>query len=100
MNYRQTITLKQYFSIAISILLMCLLLFSLDRETHSFADLITPGNLVALLIYFIPTYIISLLFYTFYVKKYNRRKSMVLAIVSGALVGFFLVISLFLLFRP
>lgn len=88
MNYRQTITLKQYFSIAISILLMCLLLFSLDRETHSFADLITPGNLLALLIYFLPTYIISLIFYTFFVKKYNSKTSIVLAIVSGALIGF------------
>ena len=36
-------------AMAMTVLTMCFLLFSIDKDTHSVTDLFKPGNLVALI---------------------------------------------------
>jgi hypothetical protein len=43
--------------LALSVLALCLGLFGLDSEIKSITDLFKPGNLFALAIYFLPTFI-------------------------------------------
>jgi chromate transport protein ChrA len=78
----------------IVILLTCWLLFYIDHETHSIADLFTIGNLVAVLIYFVPTFLICLLFMALLMKRKNNHNSLTLALITGIPVGFTIVILL------
>ena len=82
------------FRIAFFVLLACLGLFSLDRETHHFSDLLKPGNLAALILYFTPALVISLLLYSRFSKTYNKRKSLILSLVTGIPISFAFVIYL------
>jgi RsiW-degrading membrane proteinase PrsW (M82 family) len=98
-NVKTTPAVQHYFTIALCILLACLALFSLDHETHSVFDLFKPGNLVALVIYFTPTFIVSLFFYHLLSKKYNSQRSLVLSLVAGIPISFALLISLLFALR-
>jgi len=88
-----------YLTIALISLLACIALFSLDKETHSFSDLMRTQNLVALLIYFSPTFIFSVLFFKLYSMKKKRTISIALSVVTGIPLSFLLVICFLLAIR-
>ncbi len=100
MNMANTSTTKQFSIIALITLLACVILFSLDKDTHGFNDLLKPGNLFALVFYFTPTFLVSIFLYTLFSKKYGGSKSLVLSLVTGIPVSFTLVICSFLLIMP
>jgi hypothetical protein len=86
-------------SITLITLSACLLLFAIDKDTHSLSDLLKPGNLAALLLYFIPTYTISSLLHRVFARKYREGKSLLLGMLIGVPLSFILIITLFLLLR-
>lgn len=88
-----------YLLIAVAVLLSCLALFYLDHETRSMADLLKPGNLIALLIYFLPTFLICALLYPFLLRKNQQGKSIFLSLLIGLPASFALVISFMLILR-
>lgn len=92
MNFK---TIFNQFSIkaTIIILICCLFLFSLDKDTYSIADLLKPGNLFALLLYLFPTYLISYFFYYFF-RKRNNKNATLWSLVLGIPSGVFIVIVL------
>jgi phosphoglycerol transferase MdoB-like AlkP superfamily enzyme len=94
-----TSTISQYLTIALITILACFALFSLDKDTHSISDLLTPQNLIALLFYFLPTFIISVLLFELFSKKNNRTKSITLSLVTGIPISFLIVICFFLAIR-
>jgi len=53
--------LPLYTSLVFLVALACLGLGYLDHETKALSDLFTPGNLFALLLYFVPAFLLSLL---------------------------------------
>ena len=79
-------------AMAMTVLTMCFLLFSIDKDTHSVTDLFKPGNLVALILYFTPTYLITTLTYKLFRKKHDKPFSMLSALTIGISVGFAVVI--------
>lgn len=93
-------SIQHFFTISITVILACAALFSLDKDTHSFADLFKPVNLAALVIYFTPTFLISVCLYIYFLRKNNKKKSIVLALVTGIPVGFILVICVLLSLKP
>jgi hypothetical protein len=94
-----TSTISQYLTIALIVILACFVLFSLDKDTHSISDLLTPQNLIALLFYFLPTFIISALLFELFLKKYDKNKSFTLSLMTGIPISFLIVISFFLSIR-
>lgn len=82
-----------YFTLAAFVLIACCALFGLDRETHSISDLLKPGNQIALLLYFTPTFGITCSCYLWFSRKYKNADSIILALVIGIPVGFILVIG-------
>ena len=84
---------KAAIQIAIIVLLSCWALFYLDHETRSVTDLFKIGNLVALFIYYVPTFLITYLFYIFYNKRYVMKKSIRLSLITGIPVGLASVIA-------
>jgi hypothetical protein len=94
-----TSTFSHYLSIALIIILACFVLFSLDKDTHSISDLLTPQNLIALLFYFLPTFIISVLLFDLFSKKKNSVKSITFSLVTGIPIGFLIAICFFLSIR-
>ena len=88
-----------FLTIPCIVLLACVTLFSLDKDTHSFGDLLKPGNLVALFFYFTPTLIISLFFFRLFSNKYARAKSTILSLATGIPLSFTLVICFFLFIK-
>lgn len=83
---------KQLSAIALFITLSCFALFSLDKDTHAFSDLLKPGNLVALIVYFIPTFLISGFLYELLSKKCSTSKSLFLSLIIGIPLSFTLII--------
>jgi prolipoprotein diacylglyceryltransferase len=79
-----------YFSLLI-ILILCIGLFLLDKDTRSFADLLKRSNLFALAIYVIPTYFICAALY-YFLDNRNKKYSTSLALTIGVPIGFTLVI--------
>lgn len=77
----------------IIILICCLFLFSLDKDTHSIADLFKPGNFFALLLYFFPSYLISYFFYYLF-RKSNNKNATLWSLVLGIPSGVFIVVVL------
>jgi len=73
------------------ILLSGLLLFYIDHETRSITDLFKPVNLVALMIYFIPTGLVCFGIYAFLQFRGNKN-CLLWSLVIGIPVGFGLVI--------
>ncbi len=88
---------KSTFLLALFVLLSCWGLFWLDYETKSISDLFKPGNLVALLIYFVPTFLITYLIYLFFHKKMDNKKSLIGAILIGIPASFTLIMLAFYL---
>jgi hypothetical protein len=86
-----TSTDKNYFLSVPVILLFCFGLFWLDHETQSIADLFKPGNLVALMLYFFPTWLICSLLYTLF-QKWNSKNSFAWSLVLGIPAGFALMV--------
>ena len=90
---------KSAMVIAFLVLLTCWSLFYLDHETRTFADLLKPGNLVALAVYFFPTFFISLFLHLKFRNKKSQKTSLFLAFAIGIPVSFALIIGCFLIFR-
>ncbi len=83
---------QQLSAIALFIILSCFALFSLDKGTHAFSDLFKPGNLVALIVYFIPTFLISGFLYEFLSRKRSTSRSILLSLIIGIPLSFTLII--------
>lgn len=83
---------KAYFLIGTIVLIACILLFSLDKEMHRPSDYFDPGNLIALVIYFAPTFLLSSLLFGRFTKKYDHKESLFLSLFIGIIIGFALVI--------
>ncbi len=80
-----------YLVSALIILMLCFGLFYLDKDTKSIVDLFKPGNLVALMLYFFPVWLLCFMLYSlFRLKKQKHRVIMALGI--GVPVGFAAVI--------
>lgn len=92
-------TIPQYFIITGIIVLACVALFSLDKGMHCPTDFLKPINIGAFVIYVTPTTIISFLLLSQFSKKYGRKKSTTLALLTGIPLSFALVIVTMLLFR-
>lgn len=84
-----------YWMMAAAVVASCLMLFSLDKETHGIADLLTPGNLVALVLYALPTYIICLILFTLFNRAYSPGKSVVRALAIGIPTGIIIIMCFF-----
>jgi len=88
---------KSTLTLIVVVLLACWGLFWLDHETKEIADLFKRGNLVALLVYFVPTFILTYLIYLFFLKKYNNANSLFWSIIIGIPSSFMLIILAFYL---
>ncbi|MBP7245903.1 MAG: hypothetical protein KBA99_11445 [Bacteroidia bacterium] len=73
---------------SVSICMATWLLFAIDKETHQFSDLLSPGNLAALVVYFTPTFLTCLLIHHLLSKKISNTKSLVLSLVVGVPLSF------------
>ncbi|MBK6399712.1 MAG: hypothetical protein IPN61_14135 [Bacteroidetes bacterium] len=96
----QTITKSSFKStliLSFSVLLACWGLFWLDYETKEVGDLFKIGNLVALLIYFVPTFLLSYLIYLFLLQKWDNSKSLFWSLIIGIPASFTLIILAFYL---
>jgi len=87
-----------YSSMAFFVALACLGLGYLDHETRSIMDLFNPGNIFGLSLYFVPAFLLSVLFYKIFSKKHYPLKSLVYALLAGVPLAFTLVILLFVIF--
>ncbi|MBK9639505.1 MAG: hypothetical protein IPO63_17505 [Bacteroidetes bacterium] len=88
---RENITPAKFNSvviISVFVLFATWLVFAIDKETHQFSDLLTPGNLAALVVYFIPTFLICMLFHHVLSMKISNTKSMFLSLLMGVPVSF------------
>jgi hypothetical protein len=75
-------------TLAFAILALCWLLFAIDKDTHQFSDLLKPGNLAALVVYFTPTFLICLLIHHVLIIKLSNTKSIMLSLLLGVPVSF------------
>lgn len=83
---------QQFSAIAMFIILSCFALFSLDKDTHAFSDLLKLGNLVALIVYFVPTFLICGFLIELFSIKLSTSKSLVLSLTIGIPLSFTLII--------
>jgi hypothetical protein len=92
----QTLNREKYYWLfsSIVVLLCCLFLFWIDHETKSVANLVQPGSLVALVIYFIPTFLLCSFLYFLLHKIMSWDKSFTLAHFIGIPAGLTFVILL------
>ena len=90
---------KHYLTIAFVILASIFLLFSLDKDTHTFSDLLKPGNLAALVVYYLPTFLICFLLFRYFIHKQKGSRSTLLSLTIGIPLSFVLVISALLLLK-
>src|SRR5690242_13301261 len=92
----RALNLEKYYWLfsSVTVLFCCLFLFWLDHETKSVADLIQIGNLVALVIYFIPTFLLCSFLYFLLHKIMSWDNSFTLAHFIGIPAGFTLIILL------
>lgn len=81
---------QYYFFSGVIIVSLCLGLFYLDKDTHAISDLFKPGNLFALILYVVPTYLICLLLYEIF-RRRKSKSSFVLALCIGVPIRFALV---------
>lgn len=89
---------KPYLKMALAVLLSCWAVFWLDHETRQISDLFSPGNLAALVIYFVPTYLLSLLLFSYFSNS-SSRNSVLLSLLLGIPTGIALVICTFLFLK-
>lgn len=80
----------------VSILLSCFLLFYIDSDTERVSDLFEFGNLLALAIYFLPTFMICMVLFVFLAKRYGARKGLIRSLFLGIPLSFTLIITMFL----
>jgi hypothetical protein len=66
--------------------------FMLDHETKHFTDLFQVGNIIALIVYAVPTYLICWLFYRLFARMGNYP--LVWSLVVGLPAGFMIVMVL------
>lgn len=90
---------KQYLSIAVVTLVSIFLLFSLDKDTHAFSDLFKPGNLAALVVYYLPTFLICLSLFRYFIHKQKGSRSTLLSLTIGIPLSFAIVISALLMLK-
>lgn len=83
--------------LALIVGISCLLLFSLDHETTSFWKLFEPGNLVALIFYFLPTWVMTMIVYYLSVKYRSGKSHILLAALIGIPLAFTAIILFFML---
>jgi hypothetical protein len=83
--------------IALVVFLSCLAIIAVDKDTHSWSDFFYPANILALLIYFTPTFILSCMLYRLFAKKNVSAKSFLFSLLIGVPVGFTLIILFFVL---
>jgi hypothetical protein len=86
------VTTKSIVQIAFIVLFSCFFLFYIDFETKSVTDLFKLGNLFALILYFIPTFIICLLLYQLILMKTKTKKSLFWALIMGIPISFTIVV--------
>ncbi len=89
-----TPTVLHYATIALSVLLAFLALFFMDEGTSALTDLFTPDNLMALIIYCTPTFVISFFLFKYLSKEMFKSESILLSLVIGIPLGFSMVILL------
>jgi len=94
-----TTSVSQTFIISGIVLLACILLFSIDKDTHGFTDLLKPGNLAALVVYFTPTFLLSLFMFSFVFRNKHQSNRLMLSLITGIPAGFTLVICMMLWIR-
>lgn len=75
-------------TLAFATLTLCWLLFAIDKDTHQFSDLLKPGNLAALVVYFTPTFLICLLIHHVLSIKLSNIKSIMLSLLLGVPFSF------------
>lgn len=100
MNPTQTINRNRHeLFIALCVFLACVALVAIDKDTKSWSDVFDPSNIVALFIYFTPTYILTCLLYPLFASKNTATKSISLSLIIGVPAGFTLIILFFVLLR-
>lgn len=75
--------------ISFTVLISTWLLFAIDKETHQFSDLLKPGNLAALVVYFTPTFLVCYLLYHVLSTITTNVKSIGIALLAGVPISFF-----------
>lgn len=90
---------KQYLTIAFVTLVSIFLLFSIDKDTHSVSDLFKPGNLGALIVYYLPTFLICFGLFRYFVYKQKESRSLTLSLTIGIPLSFVIVICALLMLK-
>jgi hypothetical protein len=80
-------------TIVITSIISTFLLFSLDKDMHSFSDLFKMWNLIAAVFYIIPAVTFSSILYTLFRRIYSESKSL-WAMALGIPGGFAIVMSI------
>ncbi len=93
-------TALHYTKIAFIVLLACLTLFFIDEGSPDNSGLFNLGNLMGLLIYFIPTFALSILLFRYFSRKLYKSDSIFLSLLISIPICFFLVIFLFVTLVP
>ena len=91
-------SIKQLLIIALAVLVFCWVLFWMDHETKQLADLLKPGNLAALALYYIPTFFINGFLYEF-LKKMQMKRPLIFSLILGIPTGITLIICTLLFFK-
>jgi RsiW-degrading membrane proteinase PrsW (M82 family) len=86
---------KSELMIALGVFIGCLGLIAIDSDTKTLKDIVDPSNIVALFIYFTPTFILSCLLYRLFARKQDNKNSIILSLVIGVPLGFALLIMFF-----
>lgn len=89
---------KNHLFIGLFVLLSFWFLFWLDHETKQISNLFTSGNLAALVIYFLPTYLVTAFCYVFLVRS-GSKKPLIFSLILGIPMGIALIICAFLVFK-
>lgn len=95
-----TTSVLHYVTIAFIVLLACFALFFIDEDKPNNPNLFNLGNLTGLVIYFTPTFFISVLLFRYFSKKFNKSNSMSLSLLIGIPLSFLSVIFLLLSLFP
>ena len=93
-NIKKLSERKSTLLIALFTLISCWFLFYIDYETKNVSDLFKSGNLITLLLYFVPTFIICVLLYNWFSQKVETKKSLFMAMVIGVPLSFIIIIFL------
>ncbi len=88
------LTTRKFLAIGLVVLFSCFLLFLLDNDKGTIADIGKTSNLLGLLLYFVPTFLVSLFFDRRFSKKNDNVTSFVLSLVTAIPITFVLVICI------